>query len=145
MNRRDLLKLAAALPALASAEGALFFNPHQFETMTVFSDLVIPGSAEALVTQYLDKLLAAADTGFQTDITGDLELLDQFAQQRSGEVFVHLDADQQTRLLEEMMLSGYAPTFDRLKAWSARMYYATEAGFNELNRDGRIPGTFACG
>ncbi len=31
-----------------------------------------------------------------------------------------------------------------LKAWTARIYYATKPGFDELNKGSRIPATFAC-
>ena len=31
-----------------------------------------------------------------------------------------------------------------LKGMTAEVYYATEIGFNELNKGGRVPATFGC-
>ncbi len=149
MNRRDILKLGAALPAIGLAQSKAawtpsFFSAHQNETMVVFGEVVIPGATEAQVNRYLDKLLAASDHSFQNEFVGDLDALDRFASQNAGAGFIRLDPDQQRSVLGKMFESDQRPAFDRLKAWTARIYYATEAGFKELNRGGRVPGTFGC-
>jgi hypothetical protein len=161
MKRRDLLKLAAGsatLPVAGLAQIArtpapswtpAFFNPHQNDTMVDFSDLVIPttdtlGAKEALVNRFLDKILAASDHPFQNEFAGDLDALDVFSRQTSGAEFVRLTPDQQKVVLEKMFLSPQRPSFDRLKAWTARIYYATKPGFDELNKGRRVSTSFAC-
>lgn len=170
MQRRELLKIGvglAAIPATGIAQTSnprvvkapprsdaawtpSFFNYHQNETMTLFSDTVIPttdtpGAKEALVNRYLDKLLAASDAGFQNEFTGDLAALDRFSNATAGSDFIALSSTQQAHVLEAMFASDQRPSFDRLKAWTARIYYATKPGFDELNKGGRVPPSFACG
>jgi gluconate 2-dehydrogenase gamma chain len=158
MKRRDVLKFGAFLPAAGVAQTPApkaaewtpsFFNAHQNDTITQFSDLVIPttdtpGAKDALVNRYLDKILAASDHPFQNEFAGDLDALDRFSRQSAGSDFVRLTTDQQKSVLEKMFLSDQRPSFDRLKAWTARIYYASKPGFDELNKGGRVPGSFAC-
>ncbi|HEY3838230.1 MAG TPA: gluconate 2-dehydrogenase subunit 3 family protein [Bryobacteraceae bacterium] len=151
MNRRDLLKTIVAIPIAAIAQSPLaFFTPHQSQTMTDFADLIIPstdtpGAREAHVTQYLDKLLAASDPGFQSGFSADLEALDRYAKQAGGAEFIRLTPDSQKSVLEKMSSSDQQVSFNNLKAWVARIYYATKPGFDELNKGGRVPASFACG
>jgi hypothetical protein len=162
MKRRDVLKLGAAIPTAGLAQTAppaatprqvswtpAFFNAHQNDTIIDFTDLVIPttdtpGAKDAMVNRYLDKLLAASDHPFQNEFARDLDALDRFSRQTAGADFVRLTPDQQKAVLGKMFLSDQRPSFDRLKAWTARIYYATKAGFDELNKGGRVPGSFAC-
>jgi hypothetical protein len=139
MNRRDLLMLGIALPAIAAGQAPVFFTRRQYDTVVAFSDLVIPttdtpGAKEAGVADYLDRLLAVSDPSFQTQFVADLDAL--------GGAFAEMAADAQAKVLEQMANTA---EFNRLKAWTARMYYATETGFNELNKDGRVPAGLACG
>jgi gluconate 2-dehydrogenase gamma chain len=156
MKRRDILKLGAVLPVAGLAQAPKsagwtpsFFNAHQNDTITDFSDLVIPstdtpGAKEAMVNRYLDKLLAASDHPFQNEFARDLDALDRFSRQIAGGDFVRLTPDKQKSVMEKMFLSDQRPSFDRLKAWTARIYYATKPGFDELNKGGRVPGSFKC-
>jgi gluconate 2-dehydrogenase gamma chain len=150
MNRRDLLKSIMAIPIAAIAQmRPAFFNQHQLDTMTDFADLIIPstdtpGAREAQVPRYLDKLLAASDQAFQSQLTGDLDALDRFSRQTAGADFVRLTPDRQKSVLDKMFQSDQRPSFDDLKAWTARIYYATKPGFDELNKGARVPTTYAC-
>jgi hypothetical protein len=153
MQRRDILKLGAAFPAAQAlpqsspqtqAWTPSFFNPHQNDTIIVFSELMIPGANDAFVNRYLDKLLAASDHPFQNEFARDLDALDRFSRQTAAAEFIRLTPDQQKTILEKMFLSVERPSFDRLKAWTARIYYATKPGFDELNKGGRVPQTYAC-
>jgi gluconate 2-dehydrogenase gamma chain len=152
MNRRDLLKLSIALPAVAAPPPnwtPTFFTTDQYQTMNDLSDVIIPttntpGAKEALVARHLDKLLAASDPEFQNQITADLDTFDRFARLSAGDAFTNLTARGQRSTVEQFMVSSDSPAFDRLKAWTARMYYATEAGFRELNKGGRVPPTYGC-
>lgn len=57
---------------------------------------------------------------------------------------MRLTPDKQKQILDKMFQSSDRPSFDRLKAWTARIYYATKPGFDELNKGGRVPAGFAC-
>ena len=151
MNRRDLLKTIVAIPIGAIAQTPLaFFTTHQSQTMTDFADLIIPatdtpGAREAQVMQYLDKLLAASDPDFQNGFAADLAALDRFAAKTGGAEFIRLTPDNQKSVLEKMAASDLQGSFNNLKAWVARIYYATKPGFDELNKGGRVPTSFGCG
>jgi hypothetical protein len=152
MNRRDLLKLGIALPAAAAPPPdwiPSFFTADQYRTMNDLSDIIIPttntpGAKEAAVARHLDKLLTASDAPFQNQFTADLDTFDRFSQQTAGDRFANLTITRQRAVVEQFVTSPASPAFDRLKAWTARMYYATEAGFNELNKGGRVPPTYGC-
>jgi len=161
MQRRDVLKLGASLAALPAALAQTpvaappiswtpsFFNAHQNDTVIDFVDLVIPatdtpGAKDALVNRYLDKLLAASDHPAQNEFARDLDLLDRFSRQNIGVDFVRLTSEQQRSVLENMFASPQRLSFDRLKGWTARIYYATRPGFEELNKGVQMPIRFAC-
>ncbi len=162
MNRRDLLKLGAtltALPTVAAPQVSrrapvhdwqpAFFDLHQYDTITAFSDIVIPttdtpGAKDTLVGRHLDNLLAASGDAFRNQFRDDLNALDRFSRQVTGSDFVQAAPDQQRQILERMMTSGVQSSFYNLKAWIARMYYATRAGFYELNKGGRVPASLGC-
>jgi hypothetical protein len=160
MQRRDILKLGAsvaAIPAVGTSQPTptipawtpAFFNPHQNDTIVEFSELVIPatdtpGAKDALVNRHLDKLLAASDHPFQNEFARDLDTLDRFSRQNAGSDFVRLTPDKQKQILDKIFQSNERPSFDRLKAWTARIYYATKPGFDELNKGGRVPAGVAC-
>ena len=117
--------------------------------MNDLSDVIIPttntpGAKEAAVARHLDKLLAASDAPFKNQFTADLDFwrFDRFSQQTAGDRFANLTVIRQRAVVEQFMTSAGSPAFDRLKAWTARLYYATDAGFNELNKGGRVPPTY---
>ena len=165
MKRRDILKLSASMAAIPaaglaqnsspvktpppSAWNPAFFNAHQLDTITDFSDLIIPttdtpGAKDALVSRYLDKVLAASDQQVQNEFARDLDTLDRFARTTAGAELKRLTPDQQKSVLEKMSLSDQRPAFDRLKIWTARIYYSTKPGYDELNNGGRVPSSFGC-
>jgi glucoside 3-dehydrogenase (cytochrome c) hitch-hiker subunit len=161
MNRRDLLKLgagaAAAPPASTivalAAETAwtpVLFDSHQNETVIALSELIIPatdtpGAKAALVNRYLDKLLHEGPAETQTRFVEGLAWLDGYAIRKHSKPFVRCSPEQQTAILDVLdsgSESGLEPgrEFFRLaKRRIADIYYATEIGFKELNKGGRVP------
>ena len=162
MNRRDLLKLgaAAATASPASTMVALgaetawspaLFDSHQNDTVVALSELIIPatdtpGAKAALVNRYLDKLLYECPAEAQTRFVEGLAWLDGHAIRKQGKPFVRCSPEQQTAILD-VLDSGSEPglepgrEFFRLaKRRIADIYYATEIGFRELNKGGRVPG-----
>jgi hypothetical protein len=171
MNRRDILKLAAtsaAVPAVGIAQqpvGKLapswapsFFDAHQFQTVAVLVDLIIPvtdtpGAIAAQVDRHIDHLLAASPEDEKQAFREGLGWLDGYAIRTQGKPFVRCARDVQVSILETLdaSIASEAPNlapghrfFQLAKRLTAELFYATEIGFNELNQGGRVPATFGC-
>lgn len=138
MRRRELLRLLAAAPvaagfawsdAEASAAGALaqaartaqpatpftpaFFTAHEYETVRLLADLIIPrdarsgGASDAGVPEFMDFLFAEEPkmpeaSRRQTAMRGGLAWLDLECQRRFDATFVACRADQRTALLDDL-------------------------------------------
>lgn len=168
MNRRELFQitaLAAAAPLpIASAQVAAVgaagwkprvFDDHQNETVNALTELIIPatdtpGAKAALVNRYLDLLLSDGPDQQRTGFLEGLAWLDGHALRRYRQPFVRCTPGQQTAILTELEAARegeLAPGnrfFRFAKSMTARIYYATEIGFKELNKGGRVPSTYAC-
>ena len=170
MNRRDILKSvvagAGALPAAAqhqghhaaaqSATGAtkpattawkpLLFDAHQNETVVALTDLIIPatdtpGAREAKVNEYIDLILNDGPVERRSRFVKGLGALDGECIRKHGKPFTGCTKAQQTALLESMQVS---PFFREIKRLTVEGYYSSKAGFDELNKGGRVPRAFGC-
>jgi len=174
MKRRDLFKIsasaAAALPALAQAQAPpskptelppassawkpKLFDAHQNATVVALTELIIPatdtpGAKAALVNRHLDLLLADGSQEDRVAFISGLNWLDGYAIRQHKHPFVKCTPAQQTAILTALDSGANAPAagrrFFRLaKSWTARIYYNTQIGFQELNKGGRVPSTFGC-
>ena len=144
----------AAKPAAAWTPG-LFFDDHQNQTVIALVDLIIPatdtpGAKAALVNRHMDHILAAAPEDETTQFREGLWWVDGYAIRKHGKPFARCTAAEQTAILKTLDAGTDPDTdpghkfFQTLKGMTARIYYATEIGFNELNKGGRIPPTFGC-
>jgi hypothetical protein len=166
MNRRDVLKVGAtvaAVPALAPAaqkeQSAAWkpavLNRDQNETVIILTDLIIPatetpGAKAANVNRYIDLFLKDGPAGERERFLSGLKWLDAFTKKKHGAAFAKLDRSQQIAVLESLdsgekdsALKEGNQFFRMVKSMTARIYYQTEAGYNELNKDG-APGGFGC-
>lgn len=174
MNRRDLLKLGvAAVPAVgpaqqhdhgqaaaAPAKPALTWKPeflddHQNETVIALVDLIIPatdtpGARAALVNQQMDHVFAAAPEEEKTKFREGLWWVDGYAIREIGHPFARCTPEQQNAILQSLD-AGTDPDvapghrfFQMFKGATTEIYYATEIGFTELNKGGRVPAGFGC-
>lgn len=174
MKRRDLLKLPASIAAAAAAGNAQqhdhpsggtppaaaawhpeFFDDHEAKTVIALIDLIIPatdtpGASAAHVDRHLDHLLAAMSEEEKTKFREGLWWVDGYAIRKHGGPFASCTPDQQRSMLEALD-DGNDPNlapghqfFQLIKGATAEIYYATETGFNELNKGGRVPATFGC-
>ena len=84
-----------------------FFTPHEWRTVRVLADLVIPrdersGSAtDAGVPEFMDFMMIDRPP-MQLQMRGGLRWLDNRAQTRFARRFVTLNTNQQTRILDEI-------------------------------------------
>ncbi len=161
MNRRDVLKTTAAfatLPVLGSAESKSrlqTFTQEQNETVIALTEAIIPatdtpGAKAAKVNQYIDLLLHDGPETERKRFLDGLKWFEEYAAKRSGAPFAKLSGDQQTAVLESLQTEtevnrpGYR-FFRMAKNLTARIYYQTQIGYQELNKGGRVPATFGCG
>ena len=174
MNRRDLLKLGvAAVPAAGTAQQhdhaqaspapakpattwkPELFDDHQNQTVIALVDLIIPatdtpGAKAALVNQHMDHIFAAAPEEEKTKFREGLWWVDGYAIRKNGQPFVRCTPEQQKAILQTLDAGNDPDTapgrrfFQMFKGVTAQIYYATEIGFKELNKGGRVPATFGC-
>ncbi|MDX2154699.1 MAG: gluconate 2-dehydrogenase subunit 3 family protein [Bryobacteraceae bacterium] len=160
MNRRDALRLGAGavtLPVLAqtAAWTPQVFDAHQNETVVALTELIIPatdtpGAKAALVNRYIDLLLADGPAPQREAFLSGLAWLDGYAMKQHSKPFVRCTAAEQTAMLETLDaarggdLATGARFFRMAKGMTARIYYSTQIGFDELNKGGRVPATFGC-
>ncbi|MBI3211008.1 MAG: gluconate 2-dehydrogenase subunit 3 family protein [Candidatus Solibacter usitatus] len=153
MNRRELLILTAAAPGLAQNNSwkPKLFDAHQNETVVALTELIIPatdtpGAKAALVNRYIDLLLNDGPAGDRDRFMEGLAFLDGHAIRKHQQPFVRCTAAQQTAILEEFDKgSGSGNRFFRqAKQLTSRIYYATQIGYAELNKGGRVPSTYGC-
>jgi hypothetical protein len=132
-----------------------FLDDHQNQTVIALVDLIIPatdtpGAKAALVNRHIDHILSAAPQDEKTRFREGLWWVDGYAIRKHNKPFVGCTPAEQTAILETLDAGtepGVGPGqrfFQMLKGITAEIYYATEIGFNELNKGGRVPATFAC-
>jgi gluconate 2-dehydrogenase gamma chain len=160
MDRRDFVKLGASIftiPAAWAQQAAkLDWTPsvldsHQNETVIALTELIIPatdtpGAKVANVNRYIDLFLRDGNAEFREKFISGLDWLDGFAIREHGHPFAHCTAADQIAMLHTLD-GGSGPGHDffrEAKSLTARIYYATEIGFQELNKGGRVPATFGC-
>src|SRR5437016_6636174 len=84
-----------------------FFTPHEWDTVRVLADLVIPrdersGSAtDAGVPEYMDFMLTDRPDG-QVPMRGGLAWLDNDGYERFGKTFVAATSQEQTAILDDI-------------------------------------------
>jgi hypothetical protein len=164
MHRRDVLKLGATFVAIpvviprAWAQQAAkpdwrpaVLNAHQNETVVTITDLIIPytdtpGAKAAHVNRYIDLFLRDGSPDQREAIAGGLAWLDNYAIREYGHAFVKCAPAEQVAMLkalDEGTGAGHS-FFRQVKSLTARIYYATEIGAQELNKGGRVPASFGC-
>ncbi len=146
---------ASTLAASDSAWKPSVFDTHQNETVIALTELIIPetdtpGAKAALVNRYIDLMLRDGDGAARDRFIDGLNWLDGYAIRSAGSPFVRLPEARQVAILETLDTSNDSSLqagnqfFRSVKALCARIYYATEIGFKELNKGGRVPSGFGC-
>jgi Gluconate 2-dehydrogenase subunit 3 len=142
---RDIHQHAASGSAAAvvgTSEARLFFNPHQFETVDVICEILIPqtktpGARAAKVPQFIDVLLAERETQMQEEIVAGLKWLDQRSRELFGKDFIKASPEQQVELFTRISSPDSAEAslgqvfFDRIKSLTVFGYYTSKEGLEE--------------
>ncbi|MCZ2153380.1 MAG: gluconate 2-dehydrogenase subunit 3 family protein [Bryobacterales bacterium] len=125
---------------------------HQNQTVVLLTELIIPetdtpGAKAALVNRYIDLFLRDGEPAARNEFLAGLNWLDGYAIRSASAPFAMLPEARQIAILEALDSGGPGletgqQFFRSLKALTARIYYATEIGFKELNKGGRVPAGF---
>jgi hypothetical protein len=164
VNRRDALKLLAAAPAAgfawteaeaaaasvqAAAAGSAFtpkfFTAHEYATVRVLVDIIIPkdersGSAtDAGVPAFMDFMMIDQPAR-QTAMRGGLAWLDVECQDRFDQRFLECSADRRTAVLDDMAwpqrarpeMSHGVAFFNSFRDLTATGFWTTKLGIEDL-------------
>jgi len=133
---------------------AQVFDDHQLETVAMLVDLIIPrtdtpGARDALVQQHLDHILSESPEPIRAKFLEGLWWLDGYCLQTAAKPFKNLTPTDQMRTLLLLCESSDphlqpGTVFVHLaKAWTAKIYYSTHIGEQELNKGGRVPSRYS--
>lgn len=128
-------------------------DAHQNETVVALAEVILPktdtpGAADAKVNRYLDLFLARDDELRHSFLEG-LNLLDGHAMQAYSLPFAQCTGEQQSALLSKFESASGANLekerefFQLAKSLTARIYFNTPEGFQELNKFG-VPRNPSC-
>ena len=138
-----------AREALKAPYAPTFFTPHEWDTVRVLADLVIPkdersGSAtDAGVPEFMDFMLNDRLDG-QTPMRGGLAWLDNECYERLGKTFVAATPTEQTTVLDDIawpkkaraeMSQGVA-FFNMFRDMTASGFWSSKIGVTDLDYQG---------
>ena len=153
---------AATEAALAQQTAPKFFNTHEWKTVRMLVDYIIPaddhsGSAtEAKVPEYMDFLLAEKDANPNTQIAirGGLGWLDNETRRRFQKTFIDATDAQRRQVLDDIAYPGRAKPemsygvsfFNRFRDMTASGFYSSAMGWKDLQYIGNVanPGYDGC-
>jgi hypothetical protein len=171
INRRDLLKAAVAAPtaalvqlvpaaaATSPARGAgeaeyipKVFNPHQWKTLQVLSDLILPadghsGSAtQAGVPAFIDDWLNLNGGLLKTEVLGGLTWIDMECNRLFALDFAACSEAQQKRILDRIAYPGKAApedsnavaSFSHIRDLVLAGFYSSKMGIEDLQYQGNM-------
>ena len=149
-------KQAAVQPVATAAQaaGPKFFNQHEWKTVHVLADSIIPkddrsGSAsDAKVPEYIDYLLAEKDANVNTQIAirGGLGWLDTESRKRFEKTFVDASDAQRKQILDDIAYPAKAKPemsygvtfFNRFRDMTASGFFSSAIGWQDLQYQGNV-------
>jgi len=128
-----------------------FFSPHEWQTVRLLVDLVIPkddrsGSAtDALVPEFMDFILNEYHEE-QLWMRGGLAWLDAEARRRFGTDFVSAQDAQRTAILDDIAWPAKAPTglhqgvnfFNQFRDLTASGFWSSQMGVADIQYKGNV-------
>ena len=124
---------AKPAPTKAAAATPQFFDAHQFATLTLVSELIVPGSVASGSPAWIDEVLAIEHDEVQRPMVSALAAVDAASREQHGKTFRALTAAQQAPLLEDL-----GKPLATLKSWVAGAHYSSEPGMKELGFTGSV-------
>jgi hypothetical protein len=146
--------VGAAQAAVAQQAAPKFFTAHEWKTVRVLVDYIIPrdersGSAtDAKVPEYIDYLLAEKDANPATQVAmqGGLAWLDTECRKRFQKVFIDASDDQRRQVLDDVAYPEKARAemrygvsfFNRMRDMTASGFFSSAMGFKDLQYVGNV-------
>lgn len=145
-----------------AAVGPKFFNNHEWKTVRMLVDYVIPrdsrsGSAtDAKVPEYIDYLLSEKDASLNTQTAwrGGLAWLDTESNKRFGRTFIQATDAQRRQILDDIAYPEKAKPelrygvafFNRLRDMTASGFFSSAMGWKDVQYIGNVfnPGYDGC-
>ena len=129
-----------------------FFTPHELQTVTVLSDIIIPadsrsGSAsQAGVPAFIEFMMKDQPRN-QTPMRGGIKWLDNTCTKRYGKPFVGCTKAQQIDMVEHIAYPGKAKAdmtqgasfFTLMRNLTASGFYSSQIGIKDLGYQGNTP------
>lgn len=128
-----------------------FLDHHQIETLTVLGERIIPGSAEAQVSQFIDLLLSVDTQDAQKKLLASLSAFEAESLRRFSHPYKDLPETKQNKILTAASTEkhgeaseGMPPRFtmrdhfENIKGWVASAYYSSEVGMKEMGWIGQV-------
>jgi hypothetical protein len=130
-----------------------FFTPHEFATVTMLADLLIPadersgGASEAGAPAYIDfALREVEDDAMRLAIRGGLAWLDAESGRRFGRTFVDAAPAQRTAILDDIAwpaktqpaLANGAAFLSDLRDLVATAFWSSRTGVRDLQYQGNV-------
>src|SRR5437667_8402547 len=128
-----------------------FFTAHEYATVTVLVDLIIPrdersGSAtDAGVPEFMDFMMIDQPRR-QTAMRGGLALIDRLSEDRLGKRFVNLTDRERRQILDEIAytsnpdpgVSHHIAFFSSFRDLTAGGFWSTKMGIHDLQYQGNV-------
>ncbi len=129
-----------------------FFTPHELQTVTVLSDIIIPadersGSASQAGVPAFIEFMMKDQPNNQTPMRGGIRWLDNTCVKRYGKQFVQLTKAQQIEMVDQIaypklakpdMTQG-ASFFSMMRNLTATGFYTSQIGIKDLGYVGNVP------
>jgi len=138
-----------AQTALKTPFAPTFFTPHEWDTVRLLSDLIIPkddrsGSAtDAGVPEFMDFMMTDRPDG-QTPMRGGLAWLDNECQERFGKTFLLCSDTERTSVLDDIAwpkkakpaMSNGVAFFNMFRDMTASGFWSSKIGVTDLDYRG---------
>lgn len=129
-----------------------FFTPHELQTVTVLSDIIIPADArsgsasQAGVPAFIEFMMKDQPRN-QTPMRGGIKWLDNTCVKRYGKPFVQCTKDQQIDMVEQIAYPSLAKAnmtqgasfFSMMRNLTATGFFTSQMGIKDLGYVGNVP------
>ena len=138
---------AADVKAAAAPYVPEFLDAHQFATIELLAERIVPGSTNANSAAFIDQLLTVSTRDDQRAFLQALGAFEQLAIERHRAPWTQLAEPQHNELLTIASTEAAATSaahvtirdhFEHLKGWIVGAYYSSEVGMRELGWTGRV-------
>lgn len=126
--RAHLADAARVAAADGPAGAPLFLTPEQLETLTAMAETIVPGSTNAAVAPFIDRLLSVDTAENQQRFVAALDAL------TAGKAWPSLTEAQRV----ELLTAADHGQLREIKGWVVGGYYSSEIGMRELGYTGNM-------